>query len=384
MKNFEPILKLPKKPLILLVDSSPTNLRSMGRILRNRNFEVAVAQDGLNAIKITLENRPDIILLDLVIPVMDGYEVCEKLSGDDETKDIPIIFIADNPEPENIIQAFQLGAVDFLSRSASEAEIVARIKTHLKLKNYREEIEHTNKKLTELNIELNKLNEEKNEFLGFAAHDLKNPINNISLIAKILNNDENLTREDIKGFALDITQSSERMLELIKDLLDINKIERGEFRMNKSEVNITSVLKNVVQGFAEKARVKNIKINLYHDSVDIYVNSDINAIIQILDNLISNAVKYSYQNKEIHISLASDKDFVRISIKDEGPGFTEEDMKKMFGKFARLSAQPTGDEYSTGLGLSIVKKLVDMLEGKIICNSKPGMGAEFIMEINRK
>jgi two-component system, sensor histidine kinase and response regulator len=375
-------LKTLQKPLILIVDN-PTNLRKLGNLLRKRNYDVAVAQDGKSAIDITKSIKPDLVLLDLVMTDIDGFEVCETLVNDPETKDIPIIFLSSHSEPENIIQGLQLGAVDFIRRGDSEAELIARITTHLKLKRYTEQLENNNLQLLQLNSELERLNEEKDEFLGIAAHDLKNPINNIALIAKILLNDKVLTREDIIGFANDIAVSAERMLELIKNLLDINQIERGEIKLSKIPINLCDITKYVCNSFYEKAKAKEIILTCSIPEYEIVITTDNNSLIQILDNLISNAIKYSPYGKEIFISIEDNHHTVAICIEDQGPGFTDEDKEKVFGKFARLSAQPTAGENSTGLGLSIVQKLVDILGADIKLESEAGRYAKFIVRFRK-
>lgn len=381
MKKYESKIKPAKKPLILLVDSNLSKLRKIGNYLKNKNFEVIFAQEGKSALESVYNIKPDLILLDLILSDMDGYEVCEILKNNPETDDIPVIFLSTESATENIIQGLQLGAVDFIHLDDGEAELLARINTHLKLKKYTEELEQSNKQLKILIDELNKLNEEKDEFLGIAAHDLKNPISNIALIAKILLNDDNLSKEDIKGFANDILVSAERMLELIKNLLDINKIERGELILKPTQFNIIQTINFVVSTYSEKAKAKNIQIKLDLPHKEVKIKTDENALIQILDNLLSNAIKYSPYNKQIFIKLTDHKNYIKISIKDEGPGFTEEDKLNLFKKFARLSAQPTAGENSTGLGLSIVKKLADAINAKINLISSKDSGANFVLTL---
>ncbi len=381
MRKYESKIIPAKKSLILLIDSNLTKLRKIGNYLKSKNFDVVLAQEGKSALESVNNIKPDLILLDLILSDMDGYEVCEILKNRSETKDIPVIFLSTESATENIIQGLQLGAVDFIHLENGEAELLARINTHLKLKRYTEELEQSNKQLKILIEELNKLNEEKDEFLGIAAHDLKNPISNIALIAKILINDENLSKEDIKGFANDILVSAERMLELIKNLLDLNKIERGELVLKPRLFNIVETIKFVISTYLEKAKEKNIIIKQDLNNKEIKIVSDENAVIQILDNLLSNAIKYSPFNKSIHIKLSDYKNYLKISIRDEGPGFTDEDKKNLFKKFARLSAQPTAGENSTGLGLSIVKKLADAINAKINLVSSKGNGANFVLTL---
>lgn len=381
MTNLSNNIKPLRKPLILVVDDKPSNLRKFGNALRNNNYDVAVSQDGKSALKIAKSVNPDLILLDLIMPDVDGYEVCEMLKKNQETKDIPVVFVSENKETENVIQSLQLGAVDYIMKDDSEAEMLARVKTHVNLKTYREQLRRNNKELIKLNDQLKRLNQEKDEFLGIAAHDLKNPINNISLIAKILSSSEELSSDDIHGFAEDITVSSEKMLELIKNLLDINAIEQGELKVNKATANIYELIEFNIFSFKTKAKAKNI--NLHFDSTDKEINvlTDSTLFMQVMDNLISNSIKYSEPGKSVFIRLSKINSNAVIRVIDEGPGFTDEDKRNIFKKFARLSAQPTAGEYSTGLGLSIVKKITEELNWSIELNSEPNKGAEFTVTI---
>lgn len=247
------------------------------------------------------------------------------------------------------------------------------------LREYNETLEKDVKKRTE---ELLKLNQEKNEILGIAAHDLKNPLSNIKMLAKIILEDTEIQREEVEEFTNDILTASERMFELIKNLLDVNKIEQGRIDLAPENFDLAETVKNEIKSFYEAAHNKNIE--LIFDDIEEelpFVYADQGKALQIIDNLVSNAVKYSPYNKRVWIGLYQTEDKVCFYVKDEGPGISEEDQKKLFGKFARLTAQPTGGEHSTGLGLSIVKKLTELMNGDVWCESSLGEGAKFILSL---
>ncbi len=248
------------------------------------------------------------------------------------------------------------------------------------LKEYNTRLE---KEVEERTIDLRKLNQEKNEILGVAAHDLKNPLSSIKMLAKFLCEDDTLSDAEIKEFSNDILETSERMFDLIKNLLDVNAIEEGKIHINPEVYSLRDVLYQSMKHHIDNASQKNIEI-LCDIDYDYKIYCDRTYCIQMLDNLVSNAIKYSPLGKKIYVKFYFDENYNYFSVKDEGPGISEEDQKKLFKKFSRLSARPTGGEHSTGLGLSIVKKLADMMGGKVYCNSILGEGAEFVLALPTK
>jgi len=233
--------------------------------------------------------------------------------------------------------------------------------------------------------ELVLLNNEKNEFLGIAAHDLKNPLSGILTSAEIL---ERYYGGEVrtKRYLSMIVSASEQMLDIIENLLDVNKIESGHVKVNIAPISL-SVVSAVVDDYIQRATSKGIilRYDPVPDESTPTVLADEQALWQVLDNLVSNAVKYSPRWKSISVRTlnrtdAKGKHFGRVEIQDQGPGISEADMHKLFQKFTRLTAQPTAGENSTGLGLSIVKKLVELQQGKVWCESELGKGATFIVE----
>ena len=237
-----------------------------------------------------------------------------------------------------------------------------------------------NVELAEMNKELKRINDEKNSFLGIAAHDLKNPIAGIlSLTKKIRNNYDTLKKETVIEYSTEIEKASEKMLELVTEILDITAIESGRRNFQFEEFDPSVLTQRVVLDYRQRSEAKQIQIIFLHDE-KLKINTDKSALRQILDNLVSNAVKFSPFGKNVYVNIKGSEKFIRFEIKDEGPGFTKEDKNKLFEKFTRLSAQPTGGENSTGLGLSIAKNLAEALGAKIQCISSPDEGALFVVE----
>lgn len=241
------------------------------------------------------------------------------------------------------------------------------------------EIEIANTRLHEAIHRLELALEEKNEFMGVVAHDLKNPLGTILMLSKFINKDETIS-ESTKDAVNDIVITANGMFELIKALLEFNMYESGAFVLNKKVLNFSHNVHHVLKRFILHAQKKNMTLDTSLDDT-LYVMGDAIALQGIIDNLISNALKYSHPGAEIKIALHRNKDKCRFEVTDEGPGISQEEMKKLFKKFQKLSARPTGDEHSTGLGLASTKKFVELHDGTIWCESVIGRGSTFIVEI---
>jgi PAS domain S-box-containing protein len=259
--------------------------------------------------------------------------------------------------------------------------IIRDISLHKKiekiLKDYNEELTREVNKRTQELIDLNK---EKNEILGVAAHDLKNPLANIKMLAKILN-EEHLGESEIQEFSSDILSTSERMFQLIKNLLDSNAIEQGKINLTFETISLNHAVEYITNVYAEHSKNKNIELISEITPNILEVEADSSALHQIIENLVSNAVKYSPYDKQVTITLKEVDESAIFSVADQGPGISEEDQKKLFKKFSRLTAQPTGGEDSTGLGLAIVKKLVELHHGDVWVESVLGEGATFFLKL---
>ncbi|MCU0427120.1 MAG: ATP-binding protein [Candidatus Kapabacteria bacterium] len=241
------------------------------------------------------------------------------------------------------------------------------------------ELADTNQALYEKNQQLELLNIEKNELLGIVSHDLKNPIGAVRGFAELLQS--GFLSDDQTSAAAHIVSISDRMLDLVKNLLDINRLESGGMQFWIINFDVAAIIASEVSLHQQGASEKNITIHFSNEASDSSISADEPAMMQVLDNLLSNAVKYSPYGKDVFVRLSNNENAVRIEVQDEGEGISPEDMKKLFGKFARLSARPTGGEHSTGLGLSIVKKMVEAMNGRVWCESELGNGATFIVEL---
>ncbi|MFY8000256.1 MAG: tetratricopeptide repeat-containing sensor histidine kinase, partial [Candidatus Kapaibacteriota bacterium] len=267
----------------------------------------------------------------------------------------------------------------YQDKNRANAEILRQQET---LENQALEIELANTTLHERNFLLEELDREKNEFLGIAAHDLKNPLASIHLTASTLQRyGTQLTAEKQHESLERILIVVDRMKTIITNLLDINTLERRGIQFTILNFNIAPLVEATVNQYRVPAEAKNIMLRFSNEADGSIISADEQAMIQVLDNLVSNAVKYSPHGKHVFVRVKANATAVRVEVQDQGEGISEEDMKKLFGKFARLSARPTGGEHSTGLGLSIVKRMVEAMNGKVWCESELGKGATFIVEL---
>lgn len=236
--------------------------------------------------------------------------------------------------------------------------------------------------LSKANSHLVRLNEDKNEFMNIAAHDLKNPLGVISGYAGLLQMFDDHDSASVKEHAGEILCSANRMIEIIRKLLDTRAIEDGHLNLRLEHCLLSPLLSKLLRDYGNASQAKAITLSVDNPIGDAAVVADQGALFQILDNFLSNAIKYSPQGRSVRIVLARDRGGnLLISVIDQGPGLSTEDQAKLFGKFTRLTPQPTGGESSNGLGLWIVKRMAQMMEGEVTCQSALGAGSTFTLAL---
>lgn len=244
-------------------------------------------------------------------------------------------------------------------------------------------LRNKNQELEKLNERLEELNEEKNEILQTVTHDMKNPLAGIIGLADLALSEEDMSREELLGFMAQIEETAQNMDDMVRKLLDIRAIESGGHDLDMRPDNISKILDEVVKNNLHRAREKDIEIiTKWDDDRKEMVLGDHTAIQRVLDNLLSNAIKYTPKGKNVYLDLNRNNGNVQVEVQDEGPGIKPEERSKLFTKFGRLSSEPTGGEHTTGLGLYIARQLADQMDGKIGCESEPGKGATFFLELN--
>jgi two-component system, sensor histidine kinase and response regulator len=364
---------LTDKLKILVVDDNATNLSLLEKILEE-DYLISIAQSGLESINIAKKFLPDLILLDVNMPGIDGFETCRQLKSNKNTCHIPVVFITARAEPDDIIQGFKEGGVDYITKPFNYSEVVARVQTHLKIQQLIKQLELKNDQLRELNIL-------KNKFIGMAAHDMRNCLSAINGYSQLLKEDrKELTEKTQDEFLNFIFDGSEKMLTMLNDLLDVSVIESGKLQLNLQLTSFKSLIDHHLQINRFFANKKNIRLQPdLHEVPKCRV--DAGKIGQVIDNLISNAIKFSKSGTTTLVSLRERKGKLVFSVKDEGPGISEEDQAKLFQHFQKLSARPTAGESSSGLGLAISKKMIQAHKGSLNVTSQLGLGTTFSFEI---
>lgn len=256
------------------------------------------------------------------------------------------------------------------------------VEIHLKnneIRRQQEKIAQHNEELDSKNKMLVDINQEKNHFIGIVVHDLRTPLNNIIGLVSLINMEEPELSPTQKELLDTILYSTKSLNNMIAKILNIQAIESGDVKMDMKPCGLNELVHKVVHDLDKEAKQKMISVHTDLEEEKDMAMVDENYTEQIFTNLLSNAIKFSQSKTNVNITSYINEDYVGVIFKDEGPGFQKEDMQKLFGKFQKLSARPTGGETSSGLGLSIVKKYVDAMSGKIWCESEPGEGAAFIV-----
>ncbi len=360
---------------ILIVDDNPVNLGVLSKALEPKGYMIQVAPNGETALIILSKSElPHLILLDIMMPGIDGYETCRRIKADELTRDIPVIFLTANNQTEDIVKGFEVGGVDYITKPFNHDEVNARIETHINLERFK-------KNLKQKNLELEELNDIKNQFLGMASHDLRNPLSSIMGFSEMLKEDiDDLSKEERDEYLDTICSVSKQMLNLVNELLNVSVIESGKLQLKYINSSLKRLVETRIRLYEAPAGKKNIILKSNLEDIPEF-QFDPNRIGQVLDNLITNAIKFSPVGKRIHITLEKEENLCTVNIRDEGPGISQEDQSKMFQHFQKLSAKPTGGESSTGLGLAIAKKMVDAHNGTLGVKSALGEGANFFIKI---
>ena len=361
---------------ILLVDDRTENLYALENILACENRTILKASSGEEALKIAFSEDLSLILLDVQMPVMDGFEVAHLLKQTNRTKKTPILFVtAISKEKKYMLKGYQEGCIDYLFKPLDIDITQAKVNTLLKFYEQQRELEFKN-------IELAKLNQEKNYFLGVASHDLRNPIGNIISLVNILEDElRDQLSDDLKEMLHMMQDSGRDMLELLNNLLDVSKIESGNMNLKLKNNSIADTIQKSINDNIRTANSKQIILD--YNIADNLPNVCFDKIHlqQVLNNLISNAIKFSFGNTHVEINVGLKNHEVIVSVKDQGQGIPSNDIHRVFLPFARTSVSSTNGEKSTGLGLTIAKRIVEAHGGNIWLSSEVGKGTTFFFSL---
>ncbi len=366
---------------VLVVDDVEKNLEIVGNILGEKGLAVSLANSGKQAIKIAKRMLPDLILLDINMPEMDGYQTCEILKNDEQTAHIPIIFLSALSEKGNIVKGLELGGVDYISKPFNKAELLARVNTHLELKNAKDQLKQKNEALQKSELNLKEAIATKDKFFNIIAHDLKSPFSSILGFSELLiNNIDKYDKDKTKRFVANINQSSKSTFKLLENLLEWARSQQDKIPFNPQENKLYDLAYETAMLVSDSAHKKGISIDL-DVSKEISLEADSEMLKTIIRNLVSNAIKYTPENGKITISGKQTENKTIIKIMDTGTGMTEKNKNALFKVGETQSKPGTKGERGTGFGLLLCKEFVEKHDGKIEVESELDKGSVFTVYI---
>ncbi len=376
---------------LLIVDDETMLLEMLARLF-NEHYRVYTAESGDAALALLQQGiMPEVIIADQRMPGMQGPEFLAQSRG--FVPQAVRIILTGYTDVQDIIASINLGHVyRFITKPWNPEELLETVRISFE----HHDISTRNKELADALARLEELNRDKTELMGIVAHDLKNPMGAIQTISDMMiHQGSEFSKEEHDDFLQLINDAATRALDLIKMLLSLEAMEQGSVTIECEVLEIANIIEALVHHYKPIAEQKSIRLHLEQPTaLSAFIESQ--TLHQVLDNLLSNAIKYSPSNKNVWIKVSTRlepkylpepdqivlmPDSVYIIVEDEGPGFTENDKSSLFGKFARLSAQPTGGESSTGLGLSIVKRYVEAMKGNIWLISEVNQGAAFVVSL---
>lgn len=367
-----------KNPIILIVDDIPKNLQVLSNILNTEGYSISFASNGKQALSVVDSVQPDLILLDIMMPEMDGFEVCKILKADSKNAHIPIIFLTGKADTDDIIKGLKLGAVDYVTKPFNSAELLTRVKTHLELKLSRDAIVKYSNELEQAQIELKALNASKDKFFSIVAHDLKGPFTGFLGLAQLLQEDyKKLNEKDVATIAENMYKAAKRLFSFLENLLDWSRSQMGRIDFCPGQIDISDTFTRIFNLFSATANEK--KISLINNIEQYtFVWADNNMLNTICRNFVSNAIKFTPENGKITINLTQpNPDFYEISVSDTGVGIDEASQKKLFRIDVKHSTPGTANEQGTGLGLVLCKDLITRNGGEVRLESVEDEGTTF-------
>ena len=371
---------------ILIVDDVLENLDLLSRILTKRGYSVRSVDKGDAAIIIAKTGWADLILLDIDMPEMDGYEVCRCLKEDETTSFIPVIFMSALDEVRNKINAFSVGGVDYITKPFQIKEVIARVKTHLQLRNLQKNLEsQVASRTIELATALQEAkaaNSVKNIFFSQITHELRTPMNAILGFVQLMQRDSTLNREHQEQLRI-ISHSGEHLMALINDVLEVSKIEAGKLVVERSNFDLYQMLRGIEEMLKIKARTKNLELTIDHsDRVPQYIQTDEQKLRQVLINLLANAVKFTHKG-QVKLKIDYNQQIanqISFEVADTGSGIPTQEIEHLFTPFYQTQSGKQSQS-GTGLGLSICQQYVQQMGGKIEVKSKVNQGSIFSFNI---
>jgi len=351
------------QPKVLVVDDQQANVRMVCALLGRAEYQASAARSGAEALEMLHAECPDVMLLDMKMPGMDGFEVLHRLREHPHCRDVPVIFLTADNDKENLVRAFAAGAIDYITKPFVAEELLARVHTHVELKRSRDALRHFAR--------------EKQEMAELVAHDLRNYFANIIFSADMLRTAKGADPGQTR-LAESIRLSADAGMLFLQAFLE--QQEQQAQGATIEPLPVRQLLCEVVDLLNRSAVAKGIVLNL-NESETIIVSGLRASVAHVLQNMLSNAIKYSPRDTQIDITAIKRGRTGRIQVLDRGPGISEEDQTNLFQRFTRLSSEPTEGETATGLGLALAKQQARAMGGNLWYESRDGGGSIFTLEL---
>ncbi len=352
---------------ILIVDDNPKNLQVTGQVLKNEGYLISLATSGKQALDLLNSVLPGLILLDVMMPELDGLDVCRLIKSKERLKDIPVIFLTAKNQTEDLLEGFKAGGVDYVTKPFHMEELLIRVKNHLELANARRKI-----------VEMNK---NRDKLYSIIAHDIKSPLSNIIFMMQALKEDYIVQGTNEYREMVDLLEkSTSGTISLLNNLLSWAKIQGEVINLVPKIISLHHVIADCFLLLKPNADNKGIALtSSVPDSFTAYFDEV--TIHTVFRNIISNAIKFTPRNGRIHVSSYISKGYVSISFKDTGAGIPEDIIRKILIRNQHHTSNGTDNEQGTGLGLIMVKDFVSKNNGRLSINSKDGEGTEVLVSL---
>ncbi|MEM9955439.1 MAG: hybrid sensor histidine kinase/response regulator [Chloroflexota bacterium] len=365
---------------ILIVDDEATNLRILYDILKMNDYQVHALRDSREVFNAVQRVQPNLILLDIHMPHLNGFEIAKSIKEDSESGDIPIIFISASHEDSDIQYGFGLGAVDYITKPIKPYEVLARVSAHLRLRHQQLELEEKIDEIQRMRErekqQFAEITEIRNQFIQSATHDLKNPLYTIvGYVDLIKEMGSQLSSEQLILFQEHIELSTDKMSRLISDILDLIRVESANLHLDLRLVDFGTYLNKQLSLFELRASQEQIRLNLEHADEHIHLLIDPDLFSRVIDNLISNAIKYSPEKTDIIVRYYQSESGIHLEVEDYGYGMSEDVIVNLFTPFFRSPSMADKNIEGTGLGMAVTKEIVERHDGTITVKSQVGSGS---------
>ena len=341
------------KPLVLVVDDQPKNVQVLGSILSDAGYDIMAATSGKQALDNVELETPDLILLDVMMPEMDGFQACRLLKASDKTRDVPVIFITARTELDDVIAGFDAGAVDYVTKPFNQKELLLRIKTHMELKRGKDVIR--------------RFGQERVELLNILSHDIRNPVGNILTLLDMLRN-KYATVDDVIPM---IKSSAEQTLAVVNAVREMQAVEVGKIVITNSPLDCQAALEEARLLLRLKFQEKKVNLAVESEPGLMMLAESHTLVHSVIANLLTNALKFSESGSTVSMSARADgDDKVVLIVKDSGVGIPKFMIPKLFDFRAKTSREGTAGEPGTGFGMPLVKKFMDAYGGGIEVKSE--------------